>query len=340
MKFPLYSVISILLLIPQSAIATFTIAGTHGLTSQVGAAGASCVPSGLFAAVYHSVAGKGVFMTQAFPPDPSSPVISTGTSMLEEGETPADIIVAVSDPELDVGIFDSPLLLPNGTVTQVPLGPTPGVRQYGVVDMTNEPAGYTGALIETLYKNLLLTEEEVGNHTQTHQGGLLTLSEGGEVYRYQAQGNVVDPKTVPTLVASFQSADCDDLAGRLFAALEAVFEAESFAGDVRCRTENYTFSGSSTFLHIDNPDGNALLHLEFDSVDIDNGVLSNPFVPLKEAYLAWRANNPCPSGSASPEATDPTAAPEGDSGAHGAISANFILVFSSLAVSIVSSFFV
>ena len=164
--------------------------------------------------------------------------------------------------------------------------PGPDLRQYGVVNLVGQAAGYSPSTIKDYYKNLNYTEERLGlNYTQMNEGG------GVESYTYSAQGNIITEDTVPTLAGKFVAADTAcDLAGRLYGSLEAVFDAASqeggkFMGDVRC----VPYPAASAYIHVDNADGTEFLHIDV----IGGAVEESPFIKLKEQYDTWRSNNPC-----------------------------------------------
>ena len=273
--------------VPREVSATFSLAAVDSSNQQIGAVGASCVPESVFDVLYHSVPGRGIVMTQALPPPAGSAVYRISTELLTNGASPDDLLERITDPEVDVNGES----LIDGTRF-----PGPSLRQYGVValplssDRNAETAGHTGAGIPAFYVAVGLTEDSLGSaYTQEHQGGQKYE------YTYSAQGNIVSADTVPTLAETFDAAETAcDLADRLMMAFAAIFETNStggdpFLGDVRC----ISLPASSAFLHVDNPDGTELIHI--DIVEGENVTAGeSPFVPLKEAYDAWRVEYPCP----------------------------------------------
>ena len=144
-------------------------------------------------------------------------------------------------------------------------------------------------------------------HVQEDQTGTLS---GGEM-TYSAQGNIVSNNTIPLLVEGFQEEEGCDLADRLYRALIAVDDANTiartdlnapddtnFVGDVRCEngvlwgliTPGYGFPGLQAYLHVDDAEGNELLHIEA----VPEGG-KNPFDEIRTKYAEWRRQHPCPS---------------------------------------------
>lgn len=293
--------------------AAFSIAATDSATQQVGAAGASCVPSSVYEAVYQGVPGHGVFLTQAQPPDSGSPVYERGTFLLEQDTDPVDILANITDPTLDATVTNIPVLDEEGemVVDNVTFQDTTS-RQYGVVDLMGRAAGYTGENIKTMYFALGRTEEFYGfNYTQKHFSGR------ANDYTFSAQGNIVTNITVDTLADTFtemagrnnnNSSDsnetiCIDLAGMLYETIVAPFEAtaladtvDQLAGDVRC-FETLQASAAGIFLHVDAEDGTEVVHIDIVQNDIskNNGTEEvSPYDAFVAAYTAWREINPCP----------------------------------------------
>jgi uncharacterized Ntn-hydrolase superfamily protein len=269
----------LVLVLVHGATATFSIAGTDNKTNQVGAAGASCVPVSVYELLYHGVADHGVLVTQANPPSKDSIVYSIGKELLSNETDPKEIIDTITDPAVDNETYTT-------NVNKIYKGPD--VRQYGVVDLMGRAAGYSVSTLKDYYYDFNYTEEKYGyNYTQMNEGGSV------ESYTFTAQGNIITNDTVPTLVGKFVAADTAcDLAGRLFGAVEAVFDAVSqegglFMGDVRC----VPYPAASAFIHVDNPDGTEFLHIDIiANVSADP---ESPFIKLKQQYDTWRSNNPC-----------------------------------------------
>lgn len=284
------------------ADATFTIAGAHPSTGQMGAAGSTCVdPTGdnglsLYKVNYHPTSGKGILLSQAKPPEEGSSnydsVFDTADKMLQEAEDPASILDAISDPMVDTGLD---------------MGfPSNEVRQYGMVDLHGRAAGYTGSSIDNMYDTIVLMGLQP--HVQENEAGSVTGATGSMVF--SAQGNIVSNNTVPLLAEGFQEEEGCDLADRLYRAVIAVDDANArarasaassnsdFVGDVRCEngvlwgmlTPGYGFPGLQAYLHVDDEVGNELLHIEA----LPEGG-KNPFDEIRTRYAEWRQQHPCPS---------------------------------------------
>ena len=294
--------------------ATFSIGATDSVTQQVGAAGASCVLSSVYEALYQGVPGHGVLLTQAQSPDNGSPVYERGTSLLEQDKDPVDILVNITDPTLDVSITNIPVFDEEGqTVVDNVTFQDTTLRQYGVVDLMGRAAGYTGENIKAMYFALGGTEEFYGfNYTQKHFSGR------ANDYTFSAQGNVVTNITVDTLADTFteiavrnnnsnssnsnNESTCIDLAGMLYETIVAPFEATALAdtvyqlaGDVRC-FERLQAAAAGIFLHVDAQDGTEVVHIDIVQNDISkNGTEEvSPYDAFVKAYAAWREINPCP----------------------------------------------
>jgi uncharacterized Ntn-hydrolase superfamily protein len=115
------TVISILLLLPNPALATWSITAVDPKTREVGIAGASCTD---FVFGIAGVApGKGVIVAQAMS---NMAAKRLGVRMLLEGASPRAVITAITDPDFD---------------------PNFSVQQYGVAALgfESKSATYTGA---------------------------------------------------------------------------------------------------------------------------------------------------------------------------------------------------
>lgn len=299
----LFTAFALLATTASFADATFTIAGAHPTSGQMGAAGSTCVdPTGdnglsLYKVNYHPTSGKGLLLSQASPPEEGSSnsdaVFETADKMLQEDEDPSSILAAISDPMVDGGLD---------------MGfPSNEVRQYGLVDLQGRAAGYTGSSIGDMYDTIVLIGLQP--HVQENEAGSVTGATGSMVY--SAQGNIVSNNTVPLLAEGFQEEEGCDLADRLYRAVIAVDDANAkaranpdasdnsdFVGDVRCEngvlwgllTPGYGFPGLQAYLHVDDEDGNELLHIEA----LPEGG-ENPFDDIRTKYAAWRQQHPCPS---------------------------------------------
>lgn len=117
----LLTAISLLLLLPNLAMATWSITAVDPKTREVGIAGASCTD---FVFGIAGVApGKGVIVAQAMS---NMAAKGVGVKMLLEGASPQDVIAAITNPEFDLNF---------------------SLQQYGVAALgfENKPATYTGA---------------------------------------------------------------------------------------------------------------------------------------------------------------------------------------------------
>mmetsp|Transcript_10700 Transcript_10700/g.19218 ORF Transcript_10700/g.19218 Transcript_10700/m.19218 type:complete len:178 (+) Transcript_10700:3-536(+) len=143
--------------------------------------------------------------------------------------------------------------------------PTAKLRQYGMTDFnTNSHGGYTGESLQSVYDDVL----EVKNTEQVDLG-VDRKDEGADSmvrgrYSYHVQGNVVAEETVTSISDGFLGGEdkgipyCD-MAARLMAAMYSVVQAG--LGDMRCINDHGGVSASGAFLHIDNPDGIELIHI-------------------------------------------------------------------------------
>jgi hypothetical protein len=261
--------------------ATLTIAAADSSTGQIGASGTSCVNASLYNAVYQSVPGHGLLMTQALPPETEpvvSPVYGLAEELLLNNTSPADVITAITDPKVDISSLDL------GTIAF----PGANLRQYGIVDLQGRHAGYTGANIEDLYMLIgyNYTAGESTHHVQQDAQGTY------DNIVYSAQGNIVSDATVPTLSNTFETVEACDLAERLFLSLAAVFEADELTGDIRCFDSNGA-SGSTVFIHVDGEDGSEVIHIDNDE---NPSLTENPWEGFKAKYEVWRKENPCEDG--------------------------------------------
>ena len=294
--------------------ATFSIAATDKDSQQVGAAGASCTPSSVLEGLYQGVPGKGVLIAQALAPAADSVIYTTARSLLQSDAPPSQITERITDPTLDDTTttvatpvdWEATAATNYETIVYRPdaveyMDYT--LRQYGVVDLKNSPAGYTGLNIQPYYYDMGLSEAALGvNYTQKHFAGR------SNQLTYSAQGSGVTETTVSLLVDTLlqpPTVACD-LADRLYQSIVRPFQQYSSfnqIGDVMCFEEN-SAPASGIFLHVDAPDGSEVVSIDIVSDEI-GGQSVNPFVAFSQAYNAWRAVNPCPGA--------PTAAPlDGD----------------------------
>jgi hypothetical protein len=304
--------------------ATYSIAATDSATRQVGGAGASCVENfSIYGALYHGVPDHGVLMTQASPPPEGSPVYEVGRALLLNDTDPAVILTTITDPSLDggnesVGEFADP---DKGNYTLIGFVTFDHnlLRQYGCVDLIGRAAGYEDATLKEYYYAVGYVEGEdfFANYTQEHKTGTI------DTFTYSAQGNIITDATVDSIAESFKL-DVNEsdggvcaLAARLHRAIVApslmlrdAMEREDetlLAGDVRCFGSNGA-AAAGMFLHVDNPDGSVLVHIDIAGVE-------DPYPAFQEAYDAWRANSTCSGAATTPTATPASGGTEPPSGA-------------------------
>jgi len=289
--------------------ATYTIATTNSVTRQIGAAGGTCVKgNSLYEINYHGVPNHGVLLTQALPPSPESPVYDLGEALLLNGTDPAVIIEEITDPLLDK---DNVLLVKLLNLFNKFLGKATydyyQLRQYGCVDLMGRAAGYEDPTLKEFYYDTGEIDEMGGgslfNYTQNHMTGTV------DTFAYSAQANICTQNTVSTLVDNFVQGNsiggpCD-LADRLYRAISAptlmlreamrTNDTSLMAGDVRCFGNSfggYTGPNPQTaltmYLHVDNPDGSELVHI--DIVNPPDDPFADPFIAFEQSYKVWRSN--------------------------------------------------
>jgi uncharacterized Ntn-hydrolase superfamily protein len=103
------------------ALATYSIAGADTSTGEVGGAGTSCLSGSDVYMIYGSVPGVGVVHTQSFY---SLAVHARSVELVRQGLSPAQVIAALTDDELD---------------------PEAYTRQFAVVDIAGVTATFTGS---------------------------------------------------------------------------------------------------------------------------------------------------------------------------------------------------
>lgn len=109
----------LMLAVPRTASATWSITAVDPRTREVGIAGASCTPNVL--GIAGVVPGRGVIAAQALT---NGAARARGMEMLRAGASPAEIVRTVTD-----SVFD----------------PVYPMQQYGVAALGHAPAAYTGA---------------------------------------------------------------------------------------------------------------------------------------------------------------------------------------------------
>ena len=246
---------------------TFTIGGTDNATNQVGGAGSTCVEEVEFSAYdnfYTSVPGKSVLLSQGYYRDRND-VLTTANQLMANDTLPEIVLESITTPAVDP--FEV-VLDENTTFAAYDL------RQYGLVDLSGNSAGYTGSELEKIY-NIFGYEPS----SQTDEQGMF------DSFSFSAQGNIVSEHTVPTLASSFQAEEgACDLAQRLMNAITSVHAAGD--GDRRCANG----VGSVAFVHVDGADGQEVIHIDVPFEDEEG---FDAFAILKESFLEWRALNPC-----------------------------------------------
>lgn len=191
-----------------SAHATYSIAAVDLDTRQVGGAVTSCIGGTDLSMVYASLPGVGVIHAQSLLDDDGR-LRAHAIELMRQGMAPSDILSDLMRP-----IFD----------------PQASWRQYGIVELTGEPVGYTG--------------DDAYEFKGTLQGDI-------PGFRYSVQGNyLTGPEVLIDTTNGFKGGACD-LAERLMLALEA--GAQPGQGDARC-TERGTPSDSA-FIEVDLPQG-------------------------------------------------------------------------------------
>ena len=136
-------------LLPNAALATYSIAATDSLTQEVGGAITSCVGSLDVGIVYGSLPGVGVIHAQA-QLDQRGRAKTRALELLEQGIAPSEIIAEITRRDFDQAFAS---------------------RQYGIVDLSGRAAGFTGEQAQA-YKND--QQGEIETFTYSVQGNILT----------------------------------------------------------------------------------------------------------------------------------------------------------------------
>ena len=155
-------------------------------------------------------------------------------------------------------------------------------RQYIMADFESS-AAYTGSYVPNYTSFGYETRDIAMKHGENdryhaHSGGYFL--EKGTVAALQEGFGKNTTITIPFME---EEEEIDDLAGRLMSALWAVYYGVGL-GDATCR-EQYGLSSSGAYLHVDNPDGTILLHINIEY----NG--EDPIVSVLRAFSAWRSAN-------------------------------------------------
>jgi uncharacterized Ntn-hydrolase superfamily protein len=117
-RFAVLAATALLLAVPRTASATWSITAVDPRTREVGIAGASCTPDVM--GIAGVVPGRGVIAAQALT---NGAARQRGMEMLRAGASPAEIVRTVTDSTFDPVYF---------------------FQQYGVVALGHAPAVYTG----------------------------------------------------------------------------------------------------------------------------------------------------------------------------------------------------
>ena len=266
--FSLYSMLLLMSLYARDVDGTFTIAAADNATNQVGGAGSTCIEEdgfSLYKASYQSVPGKSVLHAQGLlHTNESFSVLRLALELMANDTLPEVVLQTVASSQIDSGSFE---------VDETTSFPVYQLRQYGLVDLSGNPAGYTNVELDAVYELFGFQPS-----SQTDEQGTF------ESFSFAAQGNVVSEPTVPLLTSAFQEGNACDLAQRLMNAVSAVHEAGE--GDRRCANG----VGSVAFLHVENANGQEVVHIDVAFEDRDD---FDPFASLKESFEEWREMNPC-----------------------------------------------
>jgi uncharacterized Ntn-hydrolase superfamily protein len=242
---PFCIIVSLIIIValPVTVWATYSVVAVDTATRQVGGAAASCVgPKAILYGASGGIFGtnsNGAVVVQA---KGSVTLRKAALSLLAQGVSPHKIIVQLVTPSYDTDFQN---------------------RQYGVVSLDYDPAGFTGAFAP----NWSLDYQ--------HTNG---------TYRYATQGNILtSPRVITQLTTAFETTGCD-LADKLMLALEA--GASNGEGDRRCTPDGVP--GTSAFIQVDQ-DGVNYLKIVAEHVEPQN-----PISLLRSQYDQWRQSHPCP----------------------------------------------
>jgi hypothetical protein len=259
--------------------ATYSIVATDAKTRQVGGAGATCLEDrDIFEALYRSAPNRSVLHTQGLLLDRDDPIVMIALDMMQKDESLDDILNAMQG--LDTANYTFTTSLDDFEIPNV------DVRQYGIADFYSQ-AGYTGTSLASVWYGIFgingTEQVDVGKKFENDR------------YIYHTMGNVVTKGTVGALQRGFENQNDDfnfglcDMAGKLMTAMNGV--AAGGFGDARCLNDGGK-SATGAYLHIDNADGTALIHIN----KIGDGT-SEPVEEMKETFHQWRKDNPCPGDS-------------------------------------------
>lgn len=221
---------------------TYSIVAADTTTREVGGAGTSCLGGEDVYVIYAASPGRGVIHAQAYY---SLLARERGLSLLDAGQAPTAVIEQITSSSFD------------GSAQ---------IRQYGVVDVLGDAAGFTGSGT-TAY----------AADRQGHVGD----------FAYSVQGNILtSAKVLEQAAQAFEANGCD-LPERLMNALEA--GANGGEGDSRC-TE-HGIPSDSAFLQVESPD---LPRGGYLTLRVETSGAENPLPLLRAKLNDWRATHPCP----------------------------------------------
>ncbi len=167
-----------------SAHATYSIVASDRVTLQSGGAGTSCLGGSDVYIIYGSAPGVGVIHAQALF---SAAGRQRGTGLLLDGQSPANIIAALIDPDFD-DQADS--------------------RQYAVVDVTGRVAAFTGDDAQNFAADV---QGQLAEYTYSVQGNILTSSAvlSQAVQAFEAGGCDLAERLLRALVAGAEGGEGD-----------------------------------------------------------------------------------------------------------------------------------
>ncbi len=221
---------------------TYSIVGADTTTREVGGAGTSCLTGDDVFVIYRGVPEHGVVHAQAYY---SLDARDRAAELLGLGDAPADIVAIITDAAFDRNA---------------------AIRQYGVVDVHGNAAGFTGT--------------GTMPYASDHHGKL------GH-FTYSVQGNILtSAKVLEHAASAFETGGCD-LAERLMSALEA--GARGGEGDSRCTAQG--IPSDSAFLQVESPGAAEGAYL---SLHVESSGDENPLPRLRAQLDAWRVLHPCP----------------------------------------------
>lgn len=221
---------------------TYSIVASNTRTREVGGAGASCLDGADVYVVYAASPGHGVVHAQAHY---SLRAKAEAARLLGEGYLPADILRALTASSFD------------GNAQ---------IRQYGIVDVQGNAAGFTGRGTTAYAAD---AQGRAGDFAYSVQGNILTSA-----------------RVLDQAAAAFAGSGCD-LPARLMAALEA--GAGSGEGDSRCIERG--LPSDSAFLQVERAD---LPSGSYLSLRVETSGELSPLPLLRAKLDAWRVSHPCP----------------------------------------------